>query len=71
MVSVVNNSQQERMILFWDYFFCVSHVAVKTAFSLLQVYHNYKVVATNFLEETRQINCIKIVQYVYHKRTSS
>ena len=36
-----------------------------------QVYHNYKVMATKFLQKNVSKDCIKSGQLLYHKRTSS
>lgn len=37
----------------------------------LQVYHKYKVLATNFLEKSAIACCIKSEHLVYRKRTAS
>ena len=38
---------------------------------MLQVYHNYKVLATNFLQNGTKSGCIKTVHLLYQKRTPS
>jgi len=40
-------------------------------FSMLQVYHKCKTVATKFLQKRTENDCIKSGQLLYHKRTSS